>query len=63
MSPTTAQVGPVTIVLEQDKETKSTIRFASKDEEAAVSQVYVDKAAVKELGSPRTITLTIAAGA
>lgn len=58
MSPT-VQVGPVTIVLEQDKETKSTIRFAAREEDAPITQVYVDKAYADKLPNPKTITLTI----
>jgi len=60
MSPT-AQVGPVTIVLEQDKETKSTIRFAAVEEDAPVEQVYVSKAFAEKLPQPRTISITIEA--
>lgn len=52
----------VEIVLQQDKETKGTIRFASKDEEAPIQQVYVDRKFAETLPAPRTIVLTVTAG-
>jgi len=55
MSPT----APVTIVLEQDKETKGTIRFATKDEDAPIQQVYVDRAFADKIPNPKAITITI----
>ena len=48
---------PVTIRMTVDKETKGTIRFATKDEEAPIQQVYVSKPWASQL--PGTIELTI----
>jgi hypothetical protein len=58
MSPT-AQVGPVTLTLQQDKETKGTIRFSAEDEDAPIQQVYVDRQYAEKIPSPRVITITI----
>jgi hypothetical protein len=58
--PTVAPVAKATVVLTKDKETKGTIRFATK-EEAPVTQVYVERPWVESHGNFTTITLTIEA--
>jgi hypothetical protein len=49
------------VTLEQVKETKGTYRFDSPDPEAAVTNVYVRKAAFGATPAPRRITLVIEA--
>ena len=49
----------VTIVLVQDKVTTHTVRFASKDDEAPITQVYVDRTWAEKIPEPRSIAIKL----
>ena len=53
---------PIIVTLKRQKDTKNTVRFEEierEDAALAVGTLYVQKHAVKALGNPETITLTI----
>ncbi len=56
-----AKITPISIRMEQDKETKGTYRYAAVDENAAVSTVYISKSAFPG-GAPKAIEVTVAEG-
>lgn len=51
----------VTVTLSDPQEKKLVTRFNSSDDDAALSSVYVSKAALKTLGNPSKIKVTIEA--
>ena len=51
----------VEVTLSQRSEKKHVVRFDNGEENAALSSVYLHKGADKALGSPESITVTIAA--
>ena len=51
----------ITVVLGSPQQKKSVVRFDSAEEDAALRSVYVDKRALKELGDPSSISITIEA--
>jgi len=51
----------ITVVLGSPQQKKSVVRFDSDDDNAALRSVYVDKRALKELGDPSSISITIEA--
>ena len=50
---------PITVTLEKSKETKGTYRFDSPDPNAAVTSIYVRKAAFDGGAVPRRIVLMV----
>ena len=51
----------VTVVMDTKSPKKRVVRFETDDENAAVSNVYVSNDAVKKLGDPDSIKITIEA--
>lgn len=51
----------VTVVLGQPQEKKHVVRFDATDDDAAMSSSYITKAAIKELGNPKKVKITIEA--
>lgn len=51
---------PITVTLEQSKETKGTYRFDSPDPNAAITSIYVRKSAFDGGAVPKRLVLTIA---
>lgn len=47
-----------TITLKRDKECKGSVRFATEDDKAPVSNVYVSRA-IPEVATAQTITVTV----
>jgi hypothetical protein len=57
------KVTKVTVTLTNPQPKKSVVRYDADDADgAALSNVYVDKAALTKLGDPDTIIVTIEAG-
>lgn len=51
----------VTVILSDPDEKKHVTRFNNSDEDAAMSSVYISKAALKKIGNPSKVKLTIEA--
>jgi len=51
----------VTVVFDTPSEKKHVVRFDSSETDPAIQNVYVSKAALKKLGDPDSITITIEA--
>jgi hypothetical protein len=51
----------VTVILSDPDEKKHVVRYNNADEDAALSSVYVNKKAVKALGDPAKVKITIEA--
>lgn len=51
----------VQVVLSEPDEKKHVVRFNSDEDDAAMSSVYISKAAIKELGNPKSVRITIEA--
>lgn len=49
----------VRVVLERDKETKRTVRYAEQSDNPRVGMVYVPNGTVAELGNPAAIEITL----
>lgn len=56
-----ASAKKVTVKLSSPQEKKNVVRYDSTDDDAALSSVYVTKAALKSLGNPKAIKVTIEA--
>lgn len=54
---------PVTIKFARARETKNTIRFEAVEDDQPVDTVYIRKAALRALGDPDKVTLTLAPSA
>lgn len=52
---------PVTVVLDREKATKNTVRYAERngDEPTRIGTLYLQKATVAALGDPQAITITV----
>lgn len=49
----------LTVTLENPQEKKHVTRYDANDEDAAMSSVYINKAALKKLGNPAKVKVTI----
>jgi hypothetical protein len=62
MSPKKASSGKAVVVEMTDpQEKKHTTRFDNTEEGAAMTSVYISKAALKEIGNPKAVRITIEA--
>lgn len=51
----------VTVIMDDPAEKKSVVRFNNTDDDAAIASIYISKNAIKALGNPDSVKITIEA--